>query len=132
VILLIFGSRELDTAPIGETVLQLTMRNSFRMTDIKKVIHGGARGIDTLAGKWAKSMEIEVEEVKPDYKRYAPKVAPIERNKVMAHMCTHAIGFWDGISKGTMHQVGFLRDLKKPYVLYKQVWTPVESQGFGV
>ena len=46
------------------------------------IIHGGAQGADTLAGEWAKSHNIEVEEFKvlqKDYDKYG-RAAPIHRN----------------------------------------------------
>lgn len=47
------------------------------------IIHGDARGADRLAGAWARHHGVPVETFKPDYKRFGPKYAPIERNMRM-------------------------------------------------
>lgn len=51
--------------------------------NITEVIAGGAKGVDTLAEKWAKEMRIPCKVVQADWKANGKKAGPM-RNKVMA------------------------------------------------
>jgi len=50
----------------------------------RTVVHGGARGVDRWAGTLAARLGLRVVVVKPDYDAYPGRVAPLERNTVMA------------------------------------------------
>ena len=47
------------------------------------VIHGAARGADTLAGQWAASRDILVQSYRADWKRYGNRAAGPIRNRRM-------------------------------------------------
>lgn len=44
------------------------------------ILHGGAKGADTLAEQAAKQLELPTEIIRPDYERYGGKAAPLKRN----------------------------------------------------
>ena len=72
------------------------------------IVHGAARGADTLAGKIARAYpELFVEEAHPAEWDKHGKRAGILRNleivKLGADLC---IAFWDGGSPGTGHMIG--------------------------
>jgi hypothetical protein len=76
------------------------------------VVLGGAKGADALAQKWALSKVGRTAKIeRPDYAKYAPKVAPLKRNEKMVDDfgATHLIAFWDGESAGTAHIIGYAR-----------------------
>jgi predicted Rossmann-fold nucleotide-binding protein len=50
---------------------------------ITKVVHGGARGADSLGGQWAIAREIEVEVFPADWRTLRSRAGPI-RNQQMA------------------------------------------------
>ena len=70
------------------------------------VIHGGAAGIDKMAGVWAESAGLDVKVYVPDWKggsskgKYNPG-AGLARNTEMVDAATHVVVFWNGHSKGT-------------------------------
>ena len=47
------------------------------------VVHGGARGADTIAGNWAISNHLTPEVHEPDYTAWPPQIAPQKRNEHM-------------------------------------------------
>ena len=71
------------------------------------IIHGGARGADSLAARYAKEKQLQVKVFKADWELYG-KSAGFRRNVEMHdflktkedRMC---ICFWDGESHGTQH-----------------------------
>lgn len=50
-----------------------------------RILHGAARGADTLAGEWAERMAIEVVAVPADWKTHSRSAGPI-RNQTMLDM----------------------------------------------
>ena len=74
---------------------------------ISVVIHGGAKGADTMAGEWAKSHGIPVEIYSAQWRRYGRAAGPI-RNKQMLNegKPSMVIAFpgtknFKGVGKGT-------------------------------
>ena len=84
------------------------------------IISGGARGADSLGEKYAhkkgySSKIVEAEwdnlevkktwvRVKKDGTKYNA-LAGFQRNQAMADMATHAVMFWDGMSRGTQDMI---------------------------
>lgn len=69
------------------------------------VMHGAARGVDTIAAKIAAGLGLEIEDYPADWKRYG-KRAGIERNLDMLDARPDlVIAFWDGQSRGTAHTI---------------------------
>lgn len=70
-----------------------------------KIIHGGAKGADSLAGEIAKELGFEVVIFYPDWKKYG-KAAGLRRNLQMLQENPYeVIAFWDGQSRGTKHTI---------------------------
>lgn len=69
------------------------------------ILHGGARGVDRLAGLWAGYHWLLEQVFHPDYKTHGPKLAPIMRNKEMADNGDALICFWDGVSPGSRNMI---------------------------
>jgi hypothetical protein len=102
-VILIFGSRSWTNFEIIQEEL---FRAVWDADDLVSVIHGGAKGADSLGGKAAKAIGIEPTVVRPNYAKYGRWEAPKKRNIEMADMKPDlALCFWDGISGGTMHML---------------------------
>ena len=99
-------------AIIGSRSLCLDNIESYLPDGITEIVSGGAKGIDTVAAAYAKQHGIPLTEFLPDYGRYG-RGAPIKRNRDIANYADEAVAFWDGKSKGTMHTVGFFKNLGK-------------------
>ena len=103
--------------------------------DISKVIHGGARGVDMMAERWAQENNVPFEcfpapwedvEGKPGHLVRLTKggrlyyiLAGYERNERMAIAADAGIVLWDGNSGGAKNMYTKLVKHRKPAFLYK-------------
>jgi hypothetical protein len=78
------------------------------------IVSGGADGADKLAEELANEMNLEFLLYKPNWKEHG-QAAGFIRNTVMVEKCTHAIGFWDGKSRGTKDTITKLTKIEKPF-----------------
>lgn len=98
---LITGSRIFDDAYI----LNLALDGFCEEREVDKksltIVHGGARGADSLASLWAKKNGVEVEVWKPDWDSYG-RAAGIMRNQDMLNSGVDiVIAFPKGEARGT-------------------------------
>lgn len=77
------------------------------------VISGGAKGIDTLAWKWAVNNNIDIIVHRPDYNKHG-KWAALRRNDVIIDEADRIIAFWNGKSTGTKYVIDRAKKLNKP------------------
>ena len=82
-----------------------------------RIVSGGARGVDTLAARYAKENEIHLLEIKPDYATHK-RIAPILRNKTIVKFSSRVIALWDGTSPGTANTLELARKMDKPVRLF--------------
>ena len=104
--LLIAGSRDIDDFDFEKYIPE----------DVKLIISGGARGVDSLAEKYADKHKISKLILRPDYKRYG-KAAPLIRNKKMVEIADTAIIVWNGKSRGTKYTLECAKNLDKEIIL---------------
>ncbi len=100
--ILIVGSRSIDEFDLSCYIP--------KETDV--IISGGAKGIDTVAEKYADAHKISKLIVRPDYKKYG-KAAPLLRNKEMVELADYVLVIWDGNSRGTRFTIDYSRKLGK-------------------
>lgn len=82
------------------------------------VIHGAARGLDSLAGHLAKQRGLTVESYPADWNRYG-KSAGFRRNEHMASLGADiCFAFPIKGSKGTRHMVTHARSLNIPVFIH--------------
>jgi len=80
--------------------------------NISVVISGGAKGVDSLAVRYAKENNIPYELFIPDWNKYGKK-AGIIRNCEMGDIADALIAIWDGSSSGTKHMINYAMNLKR-------------------
>ena len=81
---------------------------------ITLLIHGGARGVDTFADRWARARGIKRRIIRPDYRAYGSNVAPIIRNRQIVAECDHLQAFRArGKSNGTDRTILMASDAGK-------------------
>ena len=80
------------------------------------VLSGGAKGIDTMAKKWAEIHEVDFYLFEPyhlvDKVDFSPKYF-FARNRQIARNCDEMVVFWDGESKGTLHILEYAKKIGK-------------------
>lgn len=94
----VVGSRTLG----GSKQLIYDTLNSLQ--GISMVISGGAKGVDTIAEKWALENQIPTTIFYPDWELYGKSAGPI-RNEHIVKNCDMIIAFWDGSSPGTKNSI---------------------------
>ena len=67
---------------IDEDVIYSTLNRAHSKLDITELAHGGARGADTIGGKWATAVGIPVKVYMADWNKWG-KAAGHIRNKTM-------------------------------------------------
>jgi len=82
-----------------------------------EIISGGAKGIDTLAEKYADENNIPKLIIKPEYEKYG-KSAPLRRNKTIVENSDILVAIWDGSSNGTKFAIDYAKKIGKTLELY--------------
>jgi hypothetical protein len=129
-VLCISGSRSLtDYSLIDKAIIYARIN----IADIKEIISGGAKGVDTNAKKYAEFYKIKFKEYPADWKNLKAKDAIIVdgpygkynkragflRNELMAEKADKLLAIWDGKSYGTQHEIECFKKLKKEYFVYQ-------------
>jgi hypothetical protein len=83
-IVLVCGGRRfaVNNRQEGE-MLNRTLNTLHRAKKITKLIHGGAKGADTHAGRWAHRNRVPVEVFYPDWDRYGKKAGHIRNGEML-------------------------------------------------
>lgn len=93
--------------------------------EITEVVSGGAVGADYCGEVWAEQNKIPLTIMRPEYRKYNPKIAPLKRNEKMGKYADAAVIVWDGKSRGTAHMISVMENLKKPHfiaIYYDPLW----------
>jgi len=96
------------------------MKDILDWHDIKKIISGGARGVDKLAEQYAVDKNIPLKIFPADWDTFG-KSAGYKRNVQIVEAADEIAAFWDGKSKGTAHSIQMAEDQGKPVHIY---WPP--------
>ena len=75
---------------------------------IDYIISGGANGIDEYAEWYAKEKNIVIKVITPEWKKYG-KSAGFKRNLLIIDEADEVYAFWDGHSKGTLHDINIAK-----------------------
>lgn len=78
----------------------------YWMSQITRIISGGARGADLLAEQYAKGKGISSLIFKPAYHKFG-RSAPMVRNQQLVDAADLIIAFWDGKSRGTARSLEY-------------------------
>ncbi len=92
--LLITGSRKLTNyETVKQAIQELETREGQKIT---MLLHGGAKGADTLAQNWAAENGIKTQVLKPDYEKHHPKQAPLIRNIELVKLAEVTLALYTG------------------------------------
>ena len=79
------------------------------------IISGGAKGIDTVAEKYADEHGIEKLIFYPQYENYG-RAAPLKRNEEMVNAADAVLAVWDGESRGTKYALNYAKKMGKKII----------------
>ena len=102
--ILITGSRNITDVSFVFNIL----RKELKEGDV--IIHGGAKGADSIAQAFCDENNFRSVIMKPLYP--SKKEYYLHRNAEMIGMCDRVIAFWDGKSRGTNFTVRYARKRK--------------------
>ena len=85
---------------------------------ITELLHGGARGADRLAFRWAVRHHVHSHCFAADWERFG-KAAGVRRNHQMARAGDVLVAFHVHNSPGTAHMIACMRALGKPVVVIR-------------
>lgn len=107
---LVTGSRDWTDIDIIKKELEKLEKNVI-------LIHGGAKGADSIAGRLWKQMGGKVIECKADWDKYGKAAGPKRNEQMLTEFdISSALAFRNGCSKGTSHMVELLKTSNIPYV----------------
>lgn len=95
-------------------------------SNTSEIVSGGAKGIDSLAKKYALENTLMYKEFLPNYEDESlndKKIAPLIRNKQIVDYADFVLAFWDGVSRGTAYTIDYCIRTYKPvrvYILSKE------------
>lgn len=107
----------MKVAVIGSRSLNIDIA-TYIPPETTEIVSGGAKGIDTMARKYAIIKGIRLTEFLPDYNRYSGRTAPLVRNKQIIEYADMVVAIWDGHSKGTIHSVELAKRMNKRVKLH--------------
>jgi hypothetical protein len=108
-VVLVTGGRDFcDEKFIGETLDYWQLKYGIYV-----LIHGGATGVDSIAGRWAVSRGVIEAVCRPNYLYHDQRRAPLIRNERMAMMKPDACLAFPGGS-GTGHMIAASRNVGIP------------------
>lgn len=82
------------------------------------IINGGCEGADKLGKKFSDDYEVSSITINANWKLSGKSAGPI-RNNQMADICSHAIIFWDGSSRGSKNMIDICIQRNIPYKVIK-------------
>jgi len=91
-----------------------------KYNEIDTIISGGAKGVDSLAEKFANEYGLKTIIFKPDWKKFG-KGAGFIRNKQIIENSDIVVAFWDGKSNGTKHSIELAKKMNKKLIVFKKV-----------
>ena len=100
--LMIAGSRKLAVTEAHFELLKSALDDAHCHYSIQtgelqwptEILHGGAPGGDELARQLAEALNIPQRVIRPDFQRYNPKRAPLERNTELVAAADVVIAFY--------------------------------------
>ena len=109
----------MKVAVIGSRSLNVDIEK-YMPKSARLIITGGARGIDSLAERYADLHGIPKKVLVPDYSKYG-RSAPHVRNRAVVEEADMVIAIWDGVSRGTKYTINYAMKRNKPVAVYTEM-----------
>ena len=127
--LIIAGSRDVGDYSLIDKAMAM---HGIKLEDITEIVSGCAKGVDSLAIKWAENNDIPVTKMPADWKntkvpnaiirenQYGKynAVAGLQRNEAMGDYADALLAITNG-SRGTDHMIKYMAELGKTFWVYE-------------
>src|SRR4029077_16923592 len=130
---IVFGGRDMrNPKPIYRRLGELEVHHSYggvRVDEIT-VVHGDARGADTIADVCARLFDFEVEPHPADWRPggvYDPQAGHRRNQEMCDAGADLACGYWDGSSRGTKSMIEKVLKAEIPLEVYTYDGVPLEG-----
>ena len=111
---LVVGSRTITDYNYIKETLDYFLQNKSEIT----IVSGGARGVDSLAERYAKEHNYELKIFPADWDKYGKSAGYIRNDEMHKYISQFSdrgiVAFWDGKSKGTAHNFGLATKYDTP------------------
>ena len=104
--LLVVGSR-------GITNFDLSL---YITDEVDMIITGGAKGVDSIAERYADMHSLSKAVLRPKYNVYG-RFAPLKRNEAMVEMADAVLVVWDGKLRGAKYTLDCAEKIGKPLTI---------------
>jgi len=104
--------------------LAKTLCTIHKVRPITLLVHGAARGADSLAGEWADSRQIPVIEYPADWDRYGKRAGRIRNAFMLKDAKPHFVLAMPG-GKGTAHMVRIARKARVRVLAFDWNYNPI-------
>jgi len=112
---LICGSRDFDNYEFIENHLIQIFQTSIALDADVKILHGGARGVDACADKFAKKYNFSTAIYRPT--NPAQTQYYLHRNAEMIGAAHLVVAFWNTTSRGTKFVIDYCNARDKPIIV---------------
>lgn len=112
---IIAGSRNFNDYQKLKETLDLLLEK-YKDQEIE-IVSGTAKGADKLGEKYAEEKGFKVKKFPANWDEFGKK-AGFLRNEDMAKYASHAVIFWDGVSKGSKHMISLCEKYKLKFRVY--------------
>lgn len=106
-LLMVTGSRTIDgAAAFG--IVGGALAAAVSAHGVTEVLHGGARGVDAIAGHLAGRRGLRVQVMRADWQRHGRRAGMVRNADMVARVATaggRVLAIWDGVSTGTAHAI---------------------------
>ena len=107
---IVAGSRSIQDYPLVKAKLDHLFQNIPASTEII-IVSGTCSGPDLLGERYAQENRLQIKRYPAQWNVYGKSAGP-RRNAVMAQNATHAVIFWDSISRGTKSMINLAHTYK--------------------
>jgi hypothetical protein len=101
--LAIVGSRDFASDEfygyMSNKMAEFMKEENLEFEDIEYVVSGGAKGVDSMAERWAKDNSLPMKIYEANWNKYGKSAGPI-RNTLIVEDCSHVVAF-PGAGTGT-------------------------------
>ena len=104
-------------AIVGSRGITVNDLEEYMPKDVREIVSGGAKGVDTSAKEYALRNHIKLTEILPEYEKYG-RAAPLKRNSQIIADVDMVLIFWDGKSKGTKNVIDKCRNSGIEHKIY--------------